>query len=104
MKEIVKHILQEETEAKNKLEAARTQASAMIAQAKKEMQTRMEEKISTTQRMVEKDMEELTKKFLLEKEKILQAAKEEAILLHQKNAKTIRERAHAIFQALIILE
>ncbi|MDD5583599.1 MAG: hypothetical protein PHV55_00895 [Candidatus Omnitrophica bacterium] len=101
MKEIVEHILQEETEARNKLEAARLKAATIVAQAQKEAQTFMEEKISDVQCRVAKDMESFQEKYVREKDKILTTTKEEIGLLHQKHAHKSREIAQTIFRTLI---
>ncbi|MDD5194992.1 MAG: hypothetical protein PHQ96_04860 [Candidatus Omnitrophica bacterium] len=100
MKEIVEHILQEEMEARQKLDSARAQAKGIVAQAQAKGKELVEKTTNDTQASSQKDLTALAQRFLNEKEEILKSAKDKIIRERPKFEKVIPEAAVVLFRKI----
>jgi len=101
MKEIVERILKEELVASKALEQAKIEAENIIAAAKKEAEALIKETIIKTKEIIDAQKSEAEKKFISEKEKVIQDTLIELAFLRQKKEKDTPEISKKIFYRII---
>lgn len=101
MKEIVERILKEELVASSALEKAKIEAENIIAGAKKEAEGLIKETIIKTKEIIDAQKSKAEKKFISEKEKVIQDTLIELASLRQKKEKDTLEISKKIFYRII---
>ncbi|MDD5173308.1 MAG: hypothetical protein PHV48_00560 [Candidatus Omnitrophica bacterium] len=104
MREIVDRILQEEQSARSRLECAQNQSQEIILKAKEEAASLIQDAIDKARDLAKNNREESEKGFLLEKERILVEAKENAALSRSRKEKDIVQTAKDIFLKIITIK
>ncbi|MFA5255700.1 MAG: hypothetical protein WC419_03270 [Candidatus Omnitrophota bacterium] len=104
MREIVDRILQEEQSARSRLECAQNQSQEIILKAKEESASLIQDAIDKARDLAKNNREESEKGFLLEKERILVEAKENAALSRSRKEKDIVQTAKDIFLKIITIK
>ena len=104
MRQIVDKILQEEQSARSRVERAQNQSQDIVLKAKEEAISLIQDAVNKASDLAQKNKDEAEKDILAEKERILNAAKENASLSRSRREKDIPKIAGDIFSKIITVK
>ena len=104
MREIVDRILQEEQSARSRVERAQDQSQDIVLKAKEEALLLIQDAVNKAKDLVQSNKEEAEKGLLIEKERILNEAKDGAALSRSRRDKDIPKIAGDIFSNIIAIK
>ena len=101
MREIVDRILQEEQSARDRYERAQDQSRDIVLKAKEEANSLVQDAVNKAMDLAQNNKREAEKNFLLEKDKIIKEAEDNAALSRSRGEKDIVKKAEDIFLKII---
>jgi len=104
MKDVVEKILREEERASKILQDAKEESERIARDAKKEKGNIVNRAITEANDFSHKQKEASEKRFMSEKEKVLQEAKKEALAIREKKDKYISEISKKVFYQMIAIK
>ena len=103
MREIVKDILKEEEEARDKISKATKEAEEIISNAQEQAEQLVQKTILETKAAIKKNLEETEKQLLLAKENVVRQTRQEAVSKIEKKKGDIPRLAREVFSGIIDL-
>jgi len=104
MKDVVEKILKEEERASKILQAAKEESERIVREAKKEKENIVTQAIAEADDSSYEQKDASAKRFMSEKEKILQETRKEILAIKEKKGKDLSEISKKVFYQIVTIK